>query len=129
MILPGNIDVSKMALLDVVSIDDIWLESVLLDNKEYAEKGLCVIVDIHNYSWKMMKWVTPEIVKNSVKKLQTLPYRDYRFHIVNKSYLINAVMKLILPFLPQYIKDMVSIQKPKKNETTNNSSTLFFHIL
>lgn len=98
-----------MDLLDVVSVDDIWLESVLIGKPEYAGKGLCVIIDIHNYSWKMLKWLTPDIVKNCVRKLQTMPYKDYRFHIVNKSYLINTVMKFILPFLPQYIKDMVSI--------------------
>lgn len=106
----GNVDVSKMELLDVVSIDDIWLEYVLLDKPEYAGKGLCVIVDIHNYSWKMLKWLTPDIVRNCVRKLQTMPYRDYRFHIVKKSHLINTVMKFILPFLPQYIKDMVSLK-------------------
>lgn len=97
-----------MNLLDIIALDDIWLESVLLENPENAEKGLCVIIDIYNYSWKMLKWMTPEVVKNSVKKIQTLPFKDYRFHIVNNSYLINAVMKLIMPFLPQYIKDMVS---------------------
>lgn len=106
----GNLDVSKMELLDVVSVDDIWLESVILGNPEYAEKGLCVIIDIYNFSLKMIKWMTPDVVKKSVKKLQTFPFKEYRFHVVNNSYLIHAGIKLIMPFLPQYIKDMVSYQ-------------------
>lgn len=97
-----------MELLDVVSVDDIWFEYVILQNTRYAEKGICVIVDLHNFNWRLLKWVTPDACRKSVNKLLSFCYKEYRFHVVNKSYLLKFALKIIMPFLPQYIKDMVS---------------------
>ncbi|KAJ8966896.1 hypothetical protein NQ317_003930 [Molorchus minor] len=45
----ANVNVRTMTLPEVVSVDDIWLESLLANNPQITEKGLCVIVDIAKF--------------------------------------------------------------------------------
>lgn len=102
----ANIDVNKISLNDVIAVDDIWLESILM-NQQVTEKGLCVIIDIANFPWKQIKWLTPYNLKVAVRKLTCLPFKEYRFHVVNDSMMIQAAIKIIWRFLPEYIKEMV----------------------
>ncbi|KAH1013721.1 hypothetical protein HUJ04_002675 [Dendroctonus ponderosae] len=101
----GNCDPSKMALLDVIAVDDIWIESILLNSD--PEKGLCVLLDIANLPWKSIKWLTPHNIMVGLKKLQCLPFKDFRFHVVNNSFILNAALKIVWPFLPEDIKKTV----------------------
>ncbi|KAJ8960658.1 hypothetical protein NQ314_006050 [Rhamnusium bicolor] len=117
----GNVDVDTMELIDVVAVDDIWIESILAKDPELSGKGLSVIVDIANYPWKMIRWMTPENIKLSVKKMQSLPFKDFRIHIVNKSFLIHATIKIIWPFLPSRLKDMVQDLTMSNNMSQNQT--------
>ncbi|KAJ8944519.1 hypothetical protein NQ318_011777 [Aromia moschata] len=117
----ANIDVRTMEMLDVVGVDDVWIESLLLTNPQVAEKGLCVIFDIANYPWNMIKWFTPDRIKLSLKKMQSLPFKDYRFHFVNNATVIHAVIKIIWPFLPEHFKQMIKFH-------FDNRTSLFEHI-
>lgn len=116
---------SVVTMFDTVAMDDIWLEYIISLNPKITEKGLCVILDIENYNWRMIKWSTPENTRISVKKMQALPFKDFRFHIINNSFLINATIRCMWPFLPEYIKKMVSENK-KKNVFTNNFYLCYF---
>ncbi|KAG5872754.1 hypothetical protein JTB14_016191 [Gonioctena quinquepunctata] len=103
----GNIDVGKMAMLDVIAVDDIWLEYLYNKDPEITGKGLCVIMDMADYSWKLLKWCRPENVKVGVQKILALPFEDFKVHIVNNSFFANALIKLVWPFLPEKLKKMV----------------------
>ncbi|KAF7267921.1 hypothetical protein GWI33_018871 [Rhynchophorus ferrugineus] len=116
----GNVDCNKMTIHDVVAVDDIWIESLLISNPN-CKNGLCVIIDIANYSWRLIKWMTPHNIKIGLKKLQSIPLKEYRFHVVNQSAMISATIKLIWPLLPDYIKKMVMFH-------FNNRESLHSHI-
>lgn len=94
-----------MTLFDMVAVDDIWIESILL--KFASANGLCVLIDIANLPWRALKWLTPHNIKIALRKIQCLPFKDYRFHVVNDSMLVHAAIKIIWPFLPEHLKDMV----------------------
>lgn len=96
--------------MDVVAVDDIWLESIFLHYP--TERGLCVIIDISKFPWKCFKWITPYNVKIAVKKIQTLPFKDFQFHVVKKHAMMHAVVKIIWPLLPEYLKQMVGEIQP-----------------
>ncbi|XP_066141815.1 clavesin-2-like isoform X2 [Euwallacea fornicatus] len=100
----ANCNPSKMELLEIVAVDDIWIESILLNSP--SEKGLCVLVDIANFHLKSVKWLTPHNIKTAVKKIQCLPFKDYRFHVVNNHMMVKPVVKILWPFLPDSIKDI-----------------------
>ncbi|XP_066251059.1 retinaldehyde-binding protein 1-like [Euwallacea similis] len=101
----ANCNPSKMELLEIVAVDDIWIESILLNFP--SEKGLCVLVDIANLPLKSLKWLTPHNIKTAVKKIQCLPFKDYRFHVVNNHMMVKPAIKILWPFLPSSIKDVV----------------------
>lgn len=107
----GNTDMNTMQLFDIIGVDDIWIESVLTSNPCLAQKGLCVIMDVANYPWKMLKWLTPEYIKLCIKKIVALPFKDYRFHLVNTSVVVHVAIKITWPILPAYMKEMVSSTK------------------
>ncbi|CAH1117995.1 unnamed protein product [Phaedon cochleariae] len=102
-----NIDVNKVSMYDVIALDDIWLEAILNGNPKLAEKGLCVIMDMHNTPWKIMKWLRPENVNISSRKTESLPFKDVKVHIVNNTFFMNTIIKMVWPFLPEKIKKMV----------------------
>jgi hypothetical protein len=104
----GNLNPSTMELLDVIRIDDYWLEYIV-DDPNLRENGLCVIVDLKNLSLRMMKWSTPYLVRTFLKKLQVLPIKEYRFHVVNSSFVANTFIKIIWPLVNDRLKKMVSL--------------------
>ncbi|KAL1500924.1 hypothetical protein ABEB36_006343 [Hypothenemus hampei] len=102
----GNCDPRIMTLLDVVSVDDIWIEWILM--RFSAAQGLCVLVDLADLSWRLLKWITPQNIKISVKKLRCQPFKDYRFHVVNSnSLMVQTTINVFWPLLPDDIKEMV----------------------
>lgn len=105
----ANCDVNKMTIYDIAEVDDIFLEFFHISDPLVAKKGVCTIIDIDNFSWRLLKWCAPQHSKVASKKMQALPFRDYRVHIVNESFVMQAAVKLVFPFLPEYIKKMVNI--------------------
>lgn len=95
---------------EIVPMEDIWAEWALLNPDSPATlKGACCIIDISNFSWKLMKFATPHNIKMCLDRVHTLPVREFKFHVVKSSVLIHAAINLIWVFLPQSIKDSVSI--------------------
>lgn len=109
----GNVDASNMDLLkDIVPIDEFWAETLLLEPySTITTRGICIIIDVENFSWKCMKWVTPHNLRIMLKRVQSLPIKDFKFHVVNDSFLIHSAIRFLWVFLPQYIRDSVSIFK------------------
>lgn len=103
----GKLNPSTMPLYDVIAVDDVWLEAVLSKNPELAGKGLCVIMDIKDQNWRLSKWMQPNNVRQSMKKIENLPFKDYKIHVVNNSWWISLAIKMTWPFLPQRYKDMI----------------------
>ncbi|XP_023014177.2 retinaldehyde-binding protein 1 [Leptinotarsa decemlineata] len=103
----GNIDVNKMSMYDVLALDDLWLEFVLTKNPRVTKNGFCMIMDMENCSWKLVKWMSPENVKIGVKKLEALPFNVLKVHVVNNSFVVNTIVRMMWPFLPEKIKNMV----------------------
>lgn len=84
----------------------MWMETVM-DDPEVQAVGLCVLIDLSGYSWKIFKWLTPHNLKVCSKLLDLYPVKQFKMHVVNTSILVNASIKLMWPFLSQRIKDMV----------------------
>lgn len=94
---------------DIVPVDDLWGTLFQFDPLSIAStKGVCVILDIANFELKFLKFLTPQNIKTAVSRIQMMPIREYRFHIINKSMLINVAIKLIWNFLPTSIQEVVS---------------------
>lgn len=94
---------------DIVPIDDFWAEYYQLDaNTPLRTKGVCVIIDIADFHIKFMKYLTPHNIRTVLKRIQAMPIKEYKFHVVNYSFLVNAAYKIIWPFLPDSIRKCVS---------------------
>ncbi|XP_044266196.1 alpha-tocopherol transfer protein-like isoform X1 [Tribolium madens] len=102
----GNLDPSKMELFDVVGIDDCWVE-FLADDLNFRQKGLCVIVDIANLTWRMYKWCTPYLTRTFMRKINTWPIKEYRIHVVNTNFIANSIIKIIWPFVNEHLKKVI----------------------
>lgn len=110
----GNIEPNSMSLLDVVAVDDVWIESILNQHPEVAAKGLCVIMDIKDQHWKLMKWMQPDIIRQSIMKIDNLPFKNFKVHVVNNSWWISIAIKIVWPFLSQKLKDMIKFHFDNK---------------
>ncbi|XP_056635124.1 retinaldehyde-binding protein 1-like isoform X1 [Diorhabda sublineata] len=110
----GNIEPNNMSIFDVVAVDDVWIESILNENPEVAAKGLCVIMDIKDQHWKLTKWLQPDIIKQSIMKIDNLPFKNFKVHVVNNSWWISIAIKIVWPFLPQKLKDMIKFHFDNK---------------
>ncbi|KAJ8911531.1 hypothetical protein NQ315_005901 [Exocentrus adspersus] len=66
---------------DVVPVDDFFMELLLATYPE-SKNGVCVIVDISNFPWNLLKWLTPHNIKTALKRMHTMPIKEYKFHIL-----------------------------------------------
>ncbi|KAG5872753.1 hypothetical protein JTB14_016190 [Gonioctena quinquepunctata] len=103
----GKIDVDNISVFDILALDDFWYEYILCTDPKTAAKGLSLVYDVKNYSFKMMKWLRPDNIRISLKKMEALPFKEIKFHVVNSSFLINTVTKIVWPFLPDSMKKRV----------------------
>lgn len=95
-----------MNIVDIVGIDDCWVE-FLAEDLNFRLKGLCVIVDIGNLTWRMYKWCTPYLIRTFFKKVNTWPIKEYRIHVVNSNFVANSLIKIIWPFVNEKLKKVV----------------------
>lgn len=102
--------VSKTTPEQQSQIFDMWLES-FIDEPLTLKNGLSVIVDTKQYSWRLFRWLTPINLRVCTLRMDLYPIRDIVFHIVNTSFLVNASIKVVWPFLSERIKKHVSIIK------------------
>ncbi|XP_018569350.1 retinaldehyde-binding protein 1 [Anoplophora glabripennis] len=101
----GNMNANAMDLVgDVVPVDDFFIEYLLSTDPAY-QHGICVIIDVSNLPWNILKWLTPGNIKVALRRMQTMPLKEYKIHVVNSSRILNIAVNIIWPFLPQQIKD------------------------
>ncbi|XP_057671861.1 clavesin-1-like [Diorhabda carinulata] len=92
---------------DLVILQDLCCEGIFINNMDISMKGLCIIVDVANIPLNVIKWATPHIIKTSIKRIYSMPIKDFRYHIVNTTTFLNIIMQLVWPFLPQHIKEQI----------------------
>ncbi|CAH1105880.1 unnamed protein product [Psylliodes chrysocephalus] len=103
----GNMDPSIMDLVeDVVAVDDFFVETLFLLNSG-IENGLCVVIDISNFSLKLTRWLTPSNINVAVKRILSMPIKEFKYHVINSSLMIHVGIRILWPFLPKMIKDNV----------------------
>lgn len=103
-----KIDPSTMDFIkDVVILQDFYCEGIFVNNMEISLKGLCVIIDVANFPLNIVQWATPHNIKTAVERIYSLPIKDFRFHVVNRSIWLNIIINLVWPFLPQYMRKQV----------------------
>ncbi|KAL0274465.1 UNVERIFIED_CONTAM: hypothetical protein PYX00_006879 [Menopon gallinae] len=98
----------KSSMAHQSQLHDIFIE-VITDDEEAQRKGVCVIVDVRDVSWKMMKWLTPGNIRVAVRKAETIPVKKIAYHVVNPNIILNLALKVILPFLSSAIKENIHI--------------------
>ncbi|XP_022908420.2 clavesin-1-like isoform X1 [Onthophagus taurus] len=99
-----TVDPSKISLSELAKFETLLIESIL-DEPEIQSTGLCLIVDAQGISMRMMSWLTPSNIKRSIRRLDNIIMKDGVFHIVRSSFLLSAAMRVVMPLLPQVIKD------------------------
>lgn len=102
----GNVDPSKCTVFDVIRLDDMWLESMMDDPLTQA-KGFSIVIDIKGYSFGLFRWLIPSTLQFGMKKVDCLPVADIKYHVVNTSFLLDASLKIVWPFLPSRIKESI----------------------
>lgn len=103
----GNIDDNKdINIYRLSHVDDLWLEAAM-EEEETQKNGLAVIVDMEGYSLKLFRWLTPQNLRNSSRKLYNLSFPQIDFHVVNTSALLNATIALVYPFLDSKVKEHI----------------------
>ncbi|XP_069698198.1 clavesin-1-like [Periplaneta americana] len=118
----GNVDMNNKAVTveQLNHVDDMWLE-LMLEEEEVQKNGIAVIIDLAGYSWKMFRWLTPTNVRISSRKLYNLSFPSISFHVVNTSFLLNASIAIVYPFLDSKIKEQIHFHN-------NDWSSLHKHI-
>ncbi|XP_028132349.1 alpha-tocopherol transfer protein isoform X2 [Diabrotica virgifera virgifera] len=116
-----RLDPARLTSMDVIAAEEIWFEYILSRHPEKAGKGLCMLVDVSGYSWKLFKWLTPSALSNGRRKIDAIPFKEIQVHIVNHSLMVDVALKLAWPFVPEERKKTVHCY-------FNNYETLFEHI-
>lgn len=101
----GNIK-SHIRASDLAQLDDLWFNTIL-DEPETIEKGISVIIDMKNASWRILKLLSPGNVKTAAASADLTPIKHMEFHIVNSSAILNSAVTLVFPFLGQRLKDQI----------------------
>jgi len=116
----GSMDPDKTSCLENACVDELWIEMVL-DEPHTQTLGLAVILDARGLSWKLLQWLTPSNLRNGSKKADLIPIKEYVYHIVNTSMLLNTFVTLVWPVMPARMKQKFCFHY-------NNWSSLHKHI-
>ncbi|CAG9832748.1 unnamed protein product [Diabrotica balteata] len=116
-----RLDPAKMTSMDAVQVEEIWFEYILSRHPEKAEKGLCMLVDVSGYNWKLFKWLTPSALTNGRRKTDCIPFKEIQVHLVNHAIMVDVAIKLVWPFVPEERKKTIHCH-------FNNYETLYEHI-
>lgn len=95
---------SKVTMAEVNQLECVWFESVL-DDPQVQEYGLCLLVDVSGFSWKLLKWLTPVNMRRAIRKLENIIVKDATFHVVRCSTFAKIAINMIWPFMPELIKE------------------------
>ncbi|XP_064597766.1 clavesin-2-like [Liolophura sinensis] len=80
----------------------------LIDDDETQINGSVIIVDWSQFTFKQSTWLNPKVLKLMIEGLQDcFPARFGAIHFVNQPWYIEAVFKMIKPFLKEKNKDKI----------------------
>lgn len=82
---------------------------LMLDDPQTQANGMSYILDMNGYSWRLLAWLTPSNARVGNKRTDLYPLKELLVHVVNTSFLFNATIKLVWPFLNERVKKMVRI--------------------
>ncbi|XP_031345366.1 uncharacterized protein LOC116172306 [Photinus pyralis] len=105
----GNLDVSVGTMVMHVHLFHMWAEHFIQDELSLL-KGVCILIDVNSFSWGMFKWLTPHTIKTAIRMVENYPVKEMTFHVVNKSYLLQAAVKLVWPLLSREMQCSVTRQ-------------------
>ncbi|KAF5300280.1 hypothetical protein FQA39_LY11137 [Lamprigera yunnana] len=102
----GQLDIQgcpldKQCCLFQLLIDKLMLEKLTLEN------GVAIIIDVRNFPWKLIQWLTPNNIRMMAKLLECYPTKELIIHVVNKSHLVQIGVKIVWPFLSEQRKKMI----------------------
>lgn len=82
----------------------------LIEDEETQINGFVIIVDWSQFSFKQSTWINPKLLKLMIEGLQDcFPARFAGIHFVNQPWYIEAVFKVIKPFIKEKTKHKVCI--------------------
>ncbi|KAF5300277.1 hypothetical protein FQA39_LY11134 [Lamprigera yunnana] len=100
----GRIRTDNSSPQEETQLIELWIEQLTGDIKTQSS-GVSVILDMKDYSLKLFKWLTPSNIRIAVKRIELYPIKNLVIHVVNTSYLLNASVKLIWPFMNKALKE------------------------
>ncbi|XP_067667825.1 clavesin-2-like [Haliotis asinina] len=112
----ANWDNSRYGLAAIYRAILLTLEK-LVDRDEVQINGFVVVVDWSQFTFKQSTWLNPKILKLMIEGLQDcFPARFAAIHFVNQPWYIEAIFKMLRPFLKE--KNRNKIQMHGINLTT-----------
>ncbi|KAK3088715.1 hypothetical protein FSP39_022936 [Pinctada imbricata] len=117
----ANWDNARYGLASIYRAILLTLEK-LIDEDECQINGFVIIVDWSQFTFKQSTWLSPSVLKLMIEGLQDcFPARFGAIHFVNQPWYIEAIFKIIKPFLKEKSKDRIHMHGI-------NVGTLHFHI-
>ncbi|KAH3752753.1 clavesin-2-like [Dreissena polymorpha] len=103
----ANWDVLKYGLATIYRSILLTLEK-LIDSDESQINGFVIIVDWSQFTFRQSTWLNPKILKLMIEGLQDcFPARFSAVHFVNQPWYIEAVFKMVKPFLKEKTKNKI----------------------
>ncbi|ESO85290.1 hypothetical protein LOTGIDRAFT_179489 [Lottia gigantea] len=97
----ANWDNSRYGLAAIYRAILLTLEK-LIDEEEVQINGITVVVDWSQFTFKQSTWLNPKVLKLMIEGLQDcFPARFAAIHFVNQPWYIEAIFKLLRPFLKE----------------------------
>ncbi|KAL8578429.1 hypothetical protein ACOMHN_014928 [Nucella lapillus] len=97
----ANWDNTRYGLAAIYRAILLTLEK-LIDDESSQINGFVVIVDWSEFTFKQSSWLNPRILKLMIEGLQDcFPARFTAIHFVNQPWYIEAVFKMLKPFLKE----------------------------
>jgi hypothetical protein len=80
----------------------------LIEDEETQINGFVIIVDWSQFTFKQSTWINPKLLKLMIEGLQDcFPARFAGIHFVNQPWYVEAVFKVIKPFIKEKTKNKV----------------------
>lgn len=111
MIRAERADPDKIASFAVVKVLSMLMETLLLEDDNYTVAGHCIVVDLHNVSYKYTAQLTPQFIKKlivgvrdaqpiKIKSISYLNCPQFCMNIYNtfKVFLTDDIMKRVSMF-------------------------------
>ncbi|XP_075213949.1 clavesin-2-like [Lycorma delicatula] len=100
----GDVDPAKESWISVFQVMIMCLEAFSLE-EDIQDSGIALILDVTNFTLKLMKWATPHKLRILMRILQEcIPVRFEIFHVVNAPMVFNVFFTALKPFMNEEFK-------------------------